>query len=292
VATSLAQIDSATIFPRPPGSIPDRYDLADPLVRHTDVVAHIANGRVATYDTPGLGEALKKLEDSRRRDFEDWLDGLGLDGVVFPCNGNVGKADSDVNEASADEAWRNGVLFSNGNCVIRQYGIPTISVSMGVMSDTKMPVNLTFASKTYDDNSLLRYAYAFERNSRLRQIPSRTPDLPTDCITISAEPKTIGSAPPRLTVDSATETQSSNGRSLRLSGSACENELTTLRVYVDGVEQSGVKLTASEWNANVNVTSHWEGREEEKGTPDPTKAMVIVEASGKNGRSSAELLFL
>jgi amidase len=107
------------MFPRPPGSIPDRYDSADSLVRHTDVVAHITNGRVATYDTPGLGAALKKLEASRRSDFEDWLDGLGLDGVVFPCNGDVGKSDSDVNEASADEAWRNGVLFSNGNSAIR-----------------------------------------------------------------------------------------------------------------------------------------------------------------------------
>ena len=292
VATSLAQVDSATIFPRPPGSIPDRYDSADPLVRHTDVVAHITNGRVATYDTPGLGDALKKLEASRRSDFEDWLDSLGLDAVVFPCNGDVGKADSDVNEASADKAWRNGVLFSNGNCAIRQYGIPTISVPMGVMSDTKMPVNLTFASKAYDDSSLLRYAYAFEKSSQLRQIPSRTPDLPTDRITLSSEPKIIGSAPPRLTVDNTTETKSTNGRGLCLSGSAYDDELTALRVYVDGVEQGGVQLTGSEWKADVVVTSQWEGREEERGRPDPEKAMVIVEAAGRNGRSSAELLFL
>jgi Asp-tRNA(Asn)/Glu-tRNA(Gln) amidotransferase A subunit family amidase len=292
VATSLAQIDSATIFPRPPGSVPDRYDSADPLVRHTDVVAHITNGRVPTYETPGLGAALKKLEASRRSDFEDWLDSLGLDGVVFPCNGDVGKADADVNEASADEAWRNGVLFSNGNCAIRQYGIPTISVPMGVMSDTRMPVNLTFASKAYDDSNLLRYAYAFERDSRLRQIPSRTPDLPTDSIKFSSEPKTIGFAPPRLIVDNKTEAQSSNGRGLCLSGSAYEDELTALRVYVDGVEQDGVKLAGSEWEVDIAIASHWQGREEEKGTPDPKKAMVIIEASGKNGRSSAELLFL
>ncbi|GAB7335698.1 hypothetical protein MBLNU13_g08005t2 [Cladosporium sp. NU13] len=280
VATSLAQVDSATIFPCPPGSIPDRYDSADPLVRHTDVVAYITNGRIATYDTPGLGEALKKLEASRRSDFEDWLDGLGLDGVVFPCNGDVGKADSDMNEASADEAWRNGVLFSNGNCVIRQYGIPTISVPMGVMSDTKMPVNLTFASKAYDDSSLLRYAYTFEKNSQLRQIPSRTPDLPSDRITLSSEPKTIGSAPPRLTVDHITDTKAANGRELCLSGSAYEDEVTALRVYVDGVEQSGVQLAGSEWKVDVVVTSKWEGREEERGTPDSKKAMIIVEASG------------
>lgn len=292
VATSLAQVDSATIFPRPPGSIPDRYDSADPLVRHTDVVAHITNGRVATYDTPGLGEALKKLEASRRTDFEEWLDSLGLDGVVFPCNGDVGKADSDVNAASADEAWRNGVLFSNGNSAIRQYGIPTISVPMGVMSDTKMPVSLTFASKAYDDSSLLRYAFAFEKNSELRQAPSRTPDLSTDRITLSSEPKTIGSAQPRLTVDSVSETKSSNGRGLSLSGSADESELTALHVYVDGIEQGGIKLDGSEWKVDAVIASRWEGREEERGTPDPKKAMVIIEASGKNGRSSAELLFL
>jgi amidase len=292
VATSLAQVDSGTIFPQPPGSVPDKYDSADPLVRHTAVVAHITNGRVSTYDTPGLEDALKKLEVSRRTEFEDWLDGLGLDGVVFPCNGDVGKADADVNEASATEAWRNGVLFSNGNCAIRQYGIPTISVPMGVMSDTKMPVNLTFASKAYKDSDLLRYAYAFEKNSHLRQRPSRTPDLATDCITISADPKTVGKTPPTLTVDSITKTQASNGKGLCLSGSASEDELTALRVYVDGVEQSDVKFGGSEWKVDLVITSSWEGRAEEKGTPDPSKAMVIIEASGKNGRSSAELLFL
>ena len=262
------------------------------MVRHTDVVAHITNGRLATYDTPGLGEALKKLEASRRSDFEVWLDSHGLDGVVFPCNGDVGKADSDVNEASADEAWRNGVLFSNGNCVIRQYGIPTISVPMGVLSDTKMPVNLTFASKAYDDSSLLRYAYAFEKKSQLRQEPSRTPDLPTDRIALSSEPRMIGSAPPRLTVDNITEIQAANGRGFYLSGSVYENELTALRVYVDGDEQGGVQLAGSEWKVDIVVTSEWEGREGERGTPDPRKAMIIIEASGENGRSSAELLFL
>lgn len=260
--------------------------------RHTDVVAHITGGRIATYDTPGLGEALKKLEASRRSDFEDWLDSLGLDGVVYPCNGDVGKADSDVTETSADEAWRNGVLFSNGNCAIRQYDIPTISVPMGVMSDTKMPVNLTFASKAYDDSSLLRYAYAFEKNSKLRQIPPRTPDLPTDRIKFSSDAQTLGSAPPRLTVKDITETKTTKGRGLYLNGSAYEDELTALRVYVDGVEQAGVQLAGSEWTVDIVVTSEWEGREEERGTPGPRKAMVIVEASGKNGKSSAELLFL
>lgn len=139
------------------------------------------------------------------------------------------------------------------------------------MSDTKMPVNLTFASKAYDDNTLLRYAYAFEKNSQLRQISLRIPDLLTDCITFSSEPKALGSAPPRISVDNVTENQSSNGRGLCLSGSAYENELTALRVYVDGVEQSGVKLAGSEWKVDIIIASHWEGREEKEARPTQRK---------------------
>ncbi|KAL4782507.1 amidase signature domain-containing protein [Aspergillus varians] len=147
-------------------SIPDKDDPNDPLVRHTDVVAHITSGRVPTYEIPGLGAALQNLESQRKADFEDWLDTSGLDAVVWPCNGDVGKADADKNEHSASEAWRNGVLYSNGNCAIRQLGIPTVSVPMGVMADTGMPVNLTFASKGdrlhgYDFVCILRYE---ERN--------------------------------------------------------------------------------------------------------------------------------
>ncbi|KAL2856994.1 hypothetical protein BJX68DRAFT_263518 [Aspergillus pseudodeflectus] len=145
------------------------YDTNDPLVRHTDVVAHITGGRIPPYSIPGLGKPLQNLESKRKSDFEDWFDEWGLDAVVWPCNGDVGKADADDNEASAAEAWRNGVLYSNGNCAIRQLGIPTVSVPMGIMADIGMPVNLTFASKAYDDSSLFRYAYAFEKTSRLRK---------------------------------------------------------------------------------------------------------------------------
>jgi len=39
---------------------------------------------------------------------------------------------------------------------------------MGLMEDTGMPVNLTFAAKAYDDNSILRYGYAFEMATKKR----------------------------------------------------------------------------------------------------------------------------
>jgi amidase len=105
------------------------------------------------------------------------MDGLGLDGVIFPTVADVGPADMDVNEAAADVGWRNGVWVANGNLVPRHLGIPTVTVPMGTMADIGMPVGLTFAGRAYDDNLLLRLAAAFEATGTRRTTPPRTPPL-------------------------------------------------------------------------------------------------------------------
>ena len=81
----------------------------------------------------------------------------------------------DVNASSADAGWKNGVWVANGNITIRHFGIPTVTVPMGTMSDTRMPVGLTFAGTPYSDVSLLRFASAFERTGKRRVPPTRTP---------------------------------------------------------------------------------------------------------------------
>jgi hypothetical protein len=236
-----------------------------------------------------MESALNKLEARRKLDYEDWLDELKLDCVVWPCNGDVGKADADVNEASAVDAWRNGVLYSNGNCAIRQLGIPTISVPMGVMKDTRMPVNLTFAGKAYKDNDLLRYAYAFEKGSALRQSPPRTPSLVTDAILCTGVKGAMGSQAPRL-VTKVIPIEDQKMR-FRIVGE-CEDSVKSLHVYVDGEEVSRPVMEGNEWSAEIERVDTWSGRAEEKGSPDPEKAMVIVLAIGTNGRSTGKLLFV
>jgi len=296
VATSLAQIESSTIFPQPPGTLRDRYDAQDPLVRHTDVVAHITNGRVPTYEMPGLGAALQKLEATRKAEYEDWLDSLGLDTVVWPCNADAGRADADTNEESAVHAWKNGVLYSNGNCAIRQLGIPTVNVPMGVMADTGMPVNLTFAGRAYDDSALFKYAFAFESATHLRQPPKRTPVLATDAIALSGGEKKLGTSPPTVTVSKADAVDQGGKKTIHLAGTVSEGEeLASLHLYVDGNEVPGVAATKGEWNADVeiDVDLDWQKvRPEEKRVPDLSKSMVIVLAKGNNGRSSAKLVFV
>jgi amidase len=172
----LASVDGKKIFPQPPGTLPDRYvdlDLADYVERAKKGVAPLE-------DIPAIGEGLKGLEETRRVDFEDWLQSNGLDAVVLPAVADVGPADADVNEASAVLAWRNGTWVANGNLVWRHLGIPTVTVPMGAMADIGMPVGLTFAGKAYDDVALLTMAGDYERATKRRTVPPRTPALADD----------------------------------------------------------------------------------------------------------------
>ncbi len=172
----LADVDGQRIFPAPKGSLPDRYHGFDDHI--ADYPAHRRDHPVAAFDAiPGLAEGLRGLEETRRVDLEAWMDGLGLDAVIFPAVADIGPADADVNPASADLAWRNGTWVANGNLAIRHLGIPTVTVPMGMLADIAMPAGLTFAGRAFDDTALLAYACAFEKTGRYRQAPPRTPEL-------------------------------------------------------------------------------------------------------------------
>lgn len=300
--TTLGIVDPATIFPHPPGCLRDRYAANDPLVKHAALVDRVKNGRVGTFDIPDLGAQLQAFEDTRKADFEDWLDQRGLDAVVFPANGDVGKADADRNEASARDAWRNGVLYSNGNCAIRKFGIPTVNVPMGTMEDTRMPVNLLFATKAYRDNELFGYAYAFEQAHKGRTLPARTPALPTDGIPAKTSSSsngvyaTNGVSGPKLAPELvATAKRVGDDGKIEVSGSISSEKtsgLKSLEVFVDGVKAAAMDTHNGDWATVVEAKTKWHGRPEEKNVPDPNSAMVVVLAVAKNGRATGELLFV
>lgn len=175
--SDLASVDGAKIFPSPPGALPDRYGDDASLAFYVDLAK---KGLPPLADIPDMGEGIRGLEATRRIDLEDWMDRLGLDAVVFPAVADVGKADADVNEASAELAWRNGTWVANGNLVPRHLGIPTVTVPMGIMADIGMPVGMTIAGKAHDDTRLLRFAAEFDRAVKRRAAPGRTPELPDD----------------------------------------------------------------------------------------------------------------
>ena len=172
----LTAVDGARIFPHPAGALLDRYvGFDDDIAEYPDWVR--ANPGVGPLDMAELPDGLRGLEETRRVDLEQWMDGLGLDVVAFPAVADVGPADMDVNPASADLGWRNGTWIANGNLAIRHLGIPTVTVPMGTLVDIGMPVGLTFAGRAYDDNALLGLAAALEATGRRRTEPPRTPRL-------------------------------------------------------------------------------------------------------------------
>lgn len=169
----LADVDGHAIFPAPDGSLPDRYDgFGDDISEYPAWIR--TNGVPSLPDIPELAQGLEGLEETRRIDLEEWLDRLGLDAVVFPAVANIGPADTDRNEKSADLAWRNGVWVANGNLVPRHLGIPTVTVPMGTAADMEMPVGLTFCGRAYSDTELLQLAAAFEATGNRRTPPPRT----------------------------------------------------------------------------------------------------------------------
>ncbi|MGW1770233.1 amidase [Streptomyces sp. NPDC002104] len=174
--STLAEVDADRIWPKSQGELPDRYEGFDDTIG--DYPRFVRERPYASVThMPHLEQGLRGLEETRRVDLELWMDGLGLDAVVFPAVADVGPADMDVSEASADLGWRNGVWVANGNLVPRHLGIPTVTVPMGAMADTGMPVGLTFAGRAYDDNALLTLAAAFEQTGSRRTVPPRTPRL-------------------------------------------------------------------------------------------------------------------
>ena len=173
---TLAEVDGALIFPHPPGALPDRYvGFDDDIATYPEQVR--TNRYASVTEIPELESGVRGLEETRRVDLEEWMDERGLDAVIFPAMADVGPADMDVNETSADLGWRNGTWVANGNLVLRHLGIPSVTVPMGTMSDTGIPVGLTIAGRGWDDSALIEIAAAFEATGDRRQVPPRTPRL-------------------------------------------------------------------------------------------------------------------
>ncbi|MGC3020378.1 amidase [Brevibacterium sp. FAM 24630] len=173
---TLAEVDGALIFPQPEGALPDRYfGFDDDIATYPEQVR--ANGYSSLTEIPELESGVRGLEETRRVDLEEWMDANGLDAVVFPAMADVGPADMDVDETSADLGWRNGTWVANGNLVPRHLGIPSVTVPMGTMADTGIPVGLTIAGRGWDDTALIEIAAAFEATGARREVPPRTPRL-------------------------------------------------------------------------------------------------------------------
>lgn len=251
--TSWTEVDPDTVFPNPRGSIDELRGRNN--ARYKENIEMIRNGKKPLNDLPYFSEALQGLERIRKIEFEDWLLQHDLDLIVFPANCNIGKANADVNEASYEEAWENGNFFSNTNHLMRHLGIPSMSVCMGIMEDTGMPVNLTMIGPAYRDNDLIRYAYAYEQATFNRRAPLRTPALHDE--TINYSPGLCVPPINRLIINKAGTNISTviQGNLLKLEGDlAGLGSNPEIRLYVNGVK-FGVEKLDDHWKATIPIAS-------------------------------------
>lgn len=265
---SLTTIAPEHIFPKPTGYIPDLYMEAKNALNYPDLVELAKNhSKTNIYSLEGMSTALPALEAQRKRDFENWMDDVNLDLIVFPANGDVGKADLETNSQSAEFAIRNGVRYSNGNRAIRHLGVPTVNVTMGLLGDKGMPCNLTFAGRAYDDAKLLRWGYAFENSRHRRVSPPLTPELKSDVVEMSGVTcEKTGMA--KIIIENAKKELILNGKwTVRVRGkvyskSGDRNIMPEVKVYIQGKEVQttfvGGKKTEIEMAGAFAGDEEWE----------------------------------
>ena len=255
----LSSVDGSQMFPRPKDLVSDKFMEQKNFMNYPGQVelARNRNGK-SIWDIDGIAEALPSLEAQRKRDLEEWMDNNGFHLVVFPANGDVGRSDLETNEESARHALQNGVKYSIGNRALRHMGVPTTSVSMGILPKSNMPINLTFAGKHGQDAELLKYVYAFEKYTKHRTKPPVTPSLESDTLHVrkSADANTSAAKPPKLVDVSAKKLSS---RTVQITGSLEGTSLEgmELEAFVDGVPvpKSHVNFLEKQWTVEAELVT-------------------------------------
>lgn len=208
----LASVNELNIFPismRGPAEV--KYVPQANTIHWGKLASYVKEGR-SIYEVENLDAAVKTLEKLREVLVDDYLERHGCNCFVFPCQGDVGAADADVDDASAEYAWKNGVWYSNGNRALRHLGIPSVTVPMGVLEDKEMPMGLTFAGRAYDDERLLSWANAYAKETKMRSPPVHTPPLLPEVIDLTlAAPSGSKSPRPVLNIENCSASAAADG---------------------------------------------------------------------------------
>jgi amidase len=252
--STLVNIEPGTIHPDPPDDVDTRRNTkAHPgrdSISYQRIVDVATHRKVPPKVFPQIPIVLQGLERARVELFENWMRDEGLDALVFPSNADIAPADADVDEISSAAAWRNGTVFSNMNHVMRHLGIPSTTVTMGVMEDTGMPVGLTFIGPAYSDQALLSYAYDFEVKSQRRVEPDAAPALAHETFPFFQSPISgpgqqfmpvdQASKLPYIKIIAEAQLNRSGAATVKLQVMVCKEDVLQLnfilRVFVDGVE--------------------------------------------------------
>ncbi|KAF7539435.1 hypothetical protein G7054_g2172 [Neopestalotiopsis clavispora] len=282
---------------------PSRFYEVQNQVRYSEMIEAVRDRTGKTmYGFPDTDKALLALEDMRKETLELWMDGQGLDLLAFPTNGDVAYADADESFESMRHALQDGVKYSNGGRALKHLGVPCITVPMGLMASKQMPVGITFATKAYADNDLLRYAYAYEAISKQRTAPPLAPALPSDLILLSSSLPGMAKDKPVLEVTSATWTRSQTAeselREVFIKGVVYSTDpavaIDSMRVFVNG-EEHPTPVTRDgecwEWSAQLSRCIVIEKYPTIAKVP-KDNSMVVFVSKLENGRAAGSMILI
>ena len=283
----LADVEGSRIFPHPTGALPDRYGIF-PFDIAYDIADYVDAARAGVReprDIPSVEQGMRGLEHTRKVDLDDWLAAEGFDAVIFPTHADVGPADADVNEASADIAWRNGVWVSNGNLVPRHLGIPTVTVPMGTMDDTSMPVGVTIAGAGYTDVQLVRVGAAIEALGRRRTTPPRTPALADEVLFDMPRPAAAG--PVAVRIDAVQAERADDHLAVSFTATVEGGPIDEVVAFVDGVRAT-VTVSGSRIDGRHHLVADAHTTPFSEWLP-PFGPLVVVVARGFTGAVAGAL---
>lgn len=288
---SLTVVDPDTIFPLAPGSLLGTPEAAN-KPRWDEIVQYPHTKPTSIFEIPGMEQAIRALQEARKETFEKWMDSLGLDAVVFPSAADVGAANADVDEEASRFAWSNGVRYSNGNRPIRHLGVPTVSVPMGIMEDIRMPVNLTFAGKAYEDINLLRYGYAFEMATKCRTLPPLVPELDSDRLVVGDVQRNPISQPLNIVVEKQSKKICESEVAVQIAGSIEGAKANLLWCFVNGQAYESV-LKDGKWSLDVTYPkSERDGKWKPWISPALHQTIVVLQAQSEAGSTAGKLIIL
>ena len=295
---NLTFVDPEKLHPHiAPMDNPSNHTEAQNQVRYPDMIDAVRTRTGTIYDFPECKEAMAALETMRERLFENWMEENGFDLVAFPSNGDVPYADADENYESMVHALQDGIKYANGGRALKHLGIPCITLPMGTMRDKGMPVGITFCAKGWQDEFLLRCAFAYEDGSKKRNAPPLTPPLPSDKVPLTHVYHGLKDSRPTLRVQSMTWNHGHNPLNftchvyaygtVEMSGGST---ITSLTAYANG-DPTPINFDGSVWTLDVELTR--ENRRERFptiGKVPKDEFMIVIMAKATNGRCAGLLL--
>lgn len=162
--SSLSEVDSEDIFPEGFKGLPQKYNPLPPI--HIDKeIPELSDDALEKllFENPEIESAVKALENFRERHLDSWMQEKNLDILIFPANSDHASVSAGTSPQATINAWKEGVACSTGNFMVRQLGLPTVTLPIGVRKDNGMPVGLTLLSTPGQDVALLKIAQQVER---------------------------------------------------------------------------------------------------------------------------------